>query len=45
LLDDIDAGQHRVRIEAQGYEPQEHRVTIVANESSQEGFRLWRRAP
>lgn len=45
LLDEIGAGQHSIRIEAQGYEPQERRVTIVENESSQEGFRLWRRAP
>jgi hypothetical protein len=45
LLEEIGVGQHRVRIEAQGYEPQERRVTIVENESSQEGFRLWRRAP
>ena len=45
LLGDIDAGQHRVRIEAQGYEPQEQRITIVAHEWTQKGFRLTRRAP
>lgn len=43
FLTGIKPGQHRIRVEAEGYEPQERRINIVENEWSQVGFALNRR--
>jgi len=45
FLSDLRVGQRRVRVQADGYEPQEHRLNILANEWLQEGFVLSRNTP
>lgn len=45
FLSDLRVGQRRVRVQADGYEPQERRVNILANEWLQEGFVLSRNTP
>jgi PEGA domain len=40
ILRDVPAGEHRLRIDATGYVPEERRITIVADEWAMEGVTL-----